>query len=87
MRELNEMLKSVGQEMDLAELQEIIAEYDDDKSGEIDFKEFIQIFVKILGGDDQDDSDYDDEAASAQERADALAAERERREAAAASGQ
>ena len=60
-RELNEMLKSVGQEMDLAELQEIMDEYDEDQSGEIDFDEFIQIFVKILGANDQDDSYYDDE--------------------------
>jgi len=85
-RELNEMLKSVGQEMDLAELQEIIAEYDEDQSGEIDFDEFIQIFVKILGANDPDDSDYDDEGESGQDSADALAAERKRSQMAGSGG-
>lgn len=50
--ELKDMLKSVGQDLTLEELQEIIADFDDDNSGEIDFEEFLQIFLKILQGAD-----------------------------------
>lgn len=52
LRELNTMLRSVGQEMDPKDLKEIIDEFDQDGSGEIDFEEFLQIFVKILSGVD-----------------------------------
>ena len=48
--ELKDMLKSVGQDLTIDELKEIITDFDDDNSGEIDFEEFLQIFLRILQG-------------------------------------
>ena len=48
--------------MSLDELTVIMDEFDEDGSGAIDFDEFIMIFIKILGGEEQgSDEYYDDE--------------------------
>lgn len=41
LRELKDMLKSVGQDLNEDELKEIIEDFDEDGSGEIDFEEFL----------------------------------------------
>ena len=51
--ELKEMLIAVGYEIPMSELVVLFNEFDEDGSGAIDFEEFIQIFVKILGKDAQ----------------------------------
>lgn len=39
--ELGNMLRTVGQELDPADLEKIIKEYDLDESGAVDFDEFV----------------------------------------------
>merc|ERR1719421_2506085 len=52
LRELMPLLKSVGQEpknvLQRAKLQEILAEIDEDGSGEISFSEFLQLMRRFL---------------------------------------
>jgi len=43
------MMNSCGMAMSAADLNEIIAEYDEDNNGSIDFKEFVEIFVQLVG--------------------------------------
>ena len=47
--ELKEMLQAIGQEVPMEDLRKLFEEFDEDGSGGIDFEEFIQIFVKIIG--------------------------------------
>ena len=49
MGELDRMLKEINQNVKHDTLVKLFKEFDVDGSGEIDFEEFICIFVKILG--------------------------------------
>jgi hypothetical protein len=46
--EIGEMLQKCGMQLSPEELNEVVAEFDEDGSGAIDFDEFLQIFVRIL---------------------------------------
>ena len=56
MAELRDMLQTAGVEMDPSDLEKIVAEYDLDESGAVDFDEFVSIFVRILARDELGDS-------------------------------
>ena len=46
-KEFKKMLKNLGQKMTTEEVEELIHKYDTDKSGEIDFNEYISYMKKI----------------------------------------
>ena len=43
------MLKTCGMEMETEELAEMVSEFDLDGDGNINFEEFITIFVNLIG--------------------------------------
>lgn len=49
LKELNQMLKTCGMEMQTEELAEMVSEFDLDGDGKINFEEFITIFVNLIG--------------------------------------
>ena len=53
--ELGTVMRSLGQNANEDELKEMIAEVDADGSGEIDFKEFLALMVRLNQGNNQEE--------------------------------
>ncbi|XP_060585334.1 uncharacterized protein LOC132741223 [Ruditapes philippinarum] len=55
-RELNDMLKSMGREIPIGDVLDIVAHFDKDESGQIDFPEFLTLMANLKLG--QEDGEY-----------------------------
>ncbi|XP_045188071.2 neo-calmodulin-like [Mercenaria mercenaria] len=54
-KELNEMLKSMGREIPISDVLDIVAHFDQDESGAIDFPEFLILMANLkLGNEDEE---------------------------------